>query len=180
MTLWFIFPIRTFSITKNLLKPVVLIYYPRSPVRSSGPPKANVHWHGPVTRSGVPHISVQLPPDFSSHTTRHFLSPDGRHDGGRRPRSTRGVFQCVISDACFFFLTSQNGNVIKLFLFNGRYWVNSQKMWTFPRAPSSMPTIRFPQVKHCLLQAFLQPKIWNHHSWRMLFQVFWFSLKKNK
>lgn len=45
-----------------------------------------------------------------------------------------------------FLLPSQNGNVVKLFLFNVRYWVNTRKMWTFLRAPSSMPTIRFPQV----------------------------------
>lgn len=79
------------------LQPFLLFNSPRwwcprswSTDGSSGPPKANATWQSPSKRAGVPHSSVYLPPDFLSHSAGHLNAPDGWHDGGRWPHSSRG------------------------------------------------------------------------------------------
>ncbi len=135
----------------------------RSSDRSSKHLKANATWQSPGKGAGVTHSSVHLPPDFLSHPAGHLHAPDGWHDGGRWPHSTRGEvpsnFHNMLSAWCILIQLSTRvwkrncfvpvAKMTQLFSPPVRYpfWEILPKMWTIPRAPSSMSTMFFPQVR---------------------------------
>lgn len=79
---------------------------------SSGPPEAHVSWQSFGKGAGVPHSSVHLPPDSLPHPAGHLYAPDGWHDGGRGPRSTRGE---RLSHFCTVLPASYSGSFISLY-----------------------------------------------------------------
>lgn len=72
---------------------------------------------------------MHLPPDFLPHPAGHLHAPDGWHDGGRWPHSTRGEVQIIpicslphVFGFCFFSLLS---NLVSEHIYwNGFYAVD--------------------------------------------------------
>lgn len=84
---------------------------------------------------------MHLPPDFLLYPAGHLHAPDGWHDGGRWPHSTRGEVQIisicslphVVCFFCFFSLPSNS--VSERIYWNGFYPIdNMNNLYTLRQA----------------------------------------------
>lgn len=107
-----------------------------SPDRCSAASEANGTEQKHVS-GGFPYISVRLPSEFPSHTTRHFHAPHGWHGGGRWPHSTRGTASGGFWEQ-FQLLSFSNVQKKSFFSAIFRSWAIIWKMLIFTRAPFSM------------------------------------------